>query len=232
MLFGANCIWRILPLAVCGALSVSAQPVDFDIDLTNRNFKALLGQRLNNFPKPQYVRNIRLAFNNNRLGFDFKFITAENFNQKYENDGILTNPFVRGDKTVFVIVYEGERDKLVAALDRGHASHEEATRSIDLGLLAVELIFEMTTEARRNDIFGGLAQISKMPEGEPKQKIVMGMLAKHFPASKVVRFFLTLRLRLGEIYPGVGLLESINFILDDDVKDMLSKFISDNLMLF
>lgn len=224
--------WQVLSLLISVSVSASAQLKDFDFSLANRNFKSLLGQRLNNFPKPQYVRNVRLAFNNSRLGFDLRFIPGKEFERRNKKDGIITTPFVDDSKTVFVVIHEKGINKLTAALDMGHVEHDEMLRAVDFGLLANELIFEMIPETQRNDILRTLTQISKMQDDESKQKTIESMLAKHFSASKIVRFSLTLRLRYNEIYPEAGLFESVNYIVGKDVKKELSIFLLDNLMIF
>lgn len=231
MFVNSNITLKLAFLFVCFRVLVLAQSTDFDINLVNRNFKILLSQRLNSFPKPQYVRNTQAAFINNRLGFDLKFILGDEYERYNKGDGIVTLPFVIS-KTIFVVVHEQGVNKLKAALDIGHAEHDAMIRSIDFGLLANELILEMTSTVPRNDILQTLAQISKMEDGEPKQKAIEGVLTKHFSASKIVRFFLTLRLRYGDIYPDAGLFETINYILGKDVKEELSNFLLGNLVAF
>src|SRR3989338_1631040 len=229
MTYGISRIWRILSLLICSVVIALPQSKDLDIDLANRNFRVLLGQRLNSFLKPQYVKKTRLAFVNNRLGFDLKFILGDEFETHRKKDGILTIPFVGNNKTIFVVVYEKGINKLTAALDMGHIEHAEMIRSIDFCLLVNELLFEITSETQRNEILKTLAQTSKMPDDEVKQKTIRSMLAKHFPAPKVVRFFLSLRLRYADVYPNAGLFESVNYIFGKDVKEELSKFLLDNL---
>ncbi len=131
-----------------------------------------------------------------------------------------------------MVIHENGIKKLTAALDAAHPEHEKMLRSIDLFLLANELIFEITSDAQRNDILQTFAQISKISQNESRQKAVMDMLAKHFSASKIDIFFLSLRLRFGETYPDTGLFESISYTLDKDVKEQLSKFLLDNLSVF
>lgn len=228
MTFNMNRIWQVLTLFVCLAIPALPQTKDFDIDLANRNFRVLLGQRLNNFPKPEYVKNIRQAFAASNPEFNIKFIDVAEYENAYKNNGTITEPFVVGNE-IFIIAREPVKSKITAALDRGHPEHEEMLRSVDLGLLAADLIFGNTTIAQRSDILFRLAQISKMVDGVEKDKNVTAIFKKYLPPLKTIRLFVELKLRHKELYPEESISQSLGYIMGKNIADMITGFIASNM---
>ncbi|OGN05409.1 MAG: hypothetical protein A2831_01580 [Candidatus Yanofskybacteria bacterium RIFCSPHIGHO2_01_FULL_44_17] len=221
------------PVIFLGIFLMSAGVVlgqqSFDINLVNSNFKNMLGLRLNNFPRPQFVKQTAAAFNGNRLGFEVKFITAEDFNAKFEGKGVVANPFV-DNKIIYVVMTGEAQRKAFASIDRSHADYEKMRSAIDLVLILNELIFEMTSPAQRTDILMQLTRISKSTEdGTEKTPAILATIRKHLSSYQVVKFFLEAKSRYGQVRPDGSILDTLLFISGHNVNEAITVFLEESL---
>lgn len=218
----------ILTLVLFGTGLSQAQSRELDVGLLNQNFKDMWGFRLNNFPKPDYVKNTRAALNAGQMGFDFRFVSVADYENNYKTASVTTYPFVSGSQ-VIIVLNDAAADKIVAVLDPGQPNHEIMLRVVDLGLLANELIFEMTTRAQRRDILSGLARTSRMSDEKEKEEALVAILKKYFPAYEIVKFFILLKLRFSELYPQESIIQTMDFITGRSTVDIIKQFIMSNL---
>ena len=219
-------IFVLLFFVLISNLSV-AQTQELDVGLLNKNFQDMWGFRLNNFPKPDYVKNTRDAFNGGQIGFDIRFVSLADYDH-HKAAGITTSPFVTGNQ-IFIVLNDTTADKITAALDPGQPNHEVMLRVVDLGLLANELIFETTTRAQRRNILYELARASRMANETEKEELLLGVLKKNFPVYDIVKFFTLLMLRFNELYPQESIFQTIDFAIGKSTADIIKQFIMSNL---